>query len=79
MSAADELRAAAKVERDEWGDETDNYPVASAIHLALADWLDLTVETPAFRAFAEGQSGSHIGKNIRAALAVARAINGGAS
>jgi hypothetical protein len=40
MSATDELRTAAKVERDEWGDEIDSYPVASAIHLAVADLLD---------------------------------------
>lgn len=40
MNAADELRAAANDERDEWADETDSYPVSSAIHLALADLLD---------------------------------------
>lgn len=49
-----------------------------AVALAVADWLDLVAETPAFRAFAEGRAGSHVGKNIRAALAVARAYLRGA-
>lgn len=43
MSAA-RLREAAKVERRDWGGEENArlYPTASAIHLALADWLDLS-------------------------------------
>ena len=40
MNAADELRAAAKVERDDWGEWGGAYPKASAVHLALADLLE---------------------------------------
>ena len=45
-----------------------------AVALAVASWLELTAETPAFKAFAEGRAGSHVGKNIRSALVVARAL-----
>ena len=70
MSEYDELRAAARELRKQ---------ADGGFCPMLADWLDLTAETPAFRTFVVGQSGSHVGKNIRAALAVARAINGGTS
>jgi len=41
MSAA-ELRQAAQAERREWGGQQNvrNFPTSSAIHLALAAWLD---------------------------------------
>lgn len=39
---ADLLRRAAEVEREEWGGESNArmYPNGSALHLALANWLD---------------------------------------
>jgi len=47
--------------------------VSPVVGLALADWLDLTAETPAFDAFAAGRK-SHVARNISAALAVARTL-----
>lgn len=40
--SAELLRRAAEVEREEWGGETNArmYPNGSALHLALATWLD---------------------------------------
>lgn len=70
MSAA-ELRQAAEVERREWGGEQNarQFPTSSAIHLALADWLEHSA-----RQLAELEpSDSHPG------LIVARLINGDAS
>lgn len=77
------LRAAAAAERDEWGgtDDQRSYPKSSAIHLALADWLDFVADgrraldsiTPAIdasRMFCDTEA--H-------ALIVARAILAGAS
>ena len=45
--SADLLRQAADAERDEWGsaDTVRTYPKSSAIHLALADWLEATTCT----------------------------------
>ncbi|GAA3218061.1 hypothetical protein ACFP63_08730 [Oerskovia jenensis] len=45
--SADLLRRAAQVEREEWGGETNArmYPNRSALHLALANWLDAIAAT----------------------------------
>lgn len=75
MSAA-ELRKAAAEERREWGGDQNarNYPRSSAIHLALADWLDWTYD--------QGHSGDMDDNGCSEcapALEVARLINGGAA
>lgn len=69
MTFAAELRAAATYEREEWGGAYNArmWPDASALHLALAEWLDDTADfVPPIR-------------TADKALAVARAINGGAA
>ena len=85
MSTTDELRAAAKAERDEWADETASYPVASAIHLALADLLDAHAddwddwdEEEAAQCCGPDDVCFECGRN-KAVLALARAVNGGAT
>jgi hypothetical protein len=80
-TAALELRAAAKVERDDWGESTRSYPKASAVHLALADLLDAHADD-----WDDGPDDCcglddacfECHRN-KAVLRVARAINGGAS
>jgi len=68
VTFADELRAAATQERDEWGGWANH----AAIHLALANWLDHTAS------LIEGNSGSIEGiQSSGMALLTARAINGG--
>ena len=71
--AAEELRRAASAERMEWGGKTNakNYPRSSAIHLALADWLEWTYD--------QGHSGDMDDNGCdecAPALTVARLING---
>ena len=78
MNFADELRAAATQERNDWtdcgGHEDGSYPNEPAIHLALANWLDHTAS------LIEGNKGAIEGVQSSAlALVTARAINGGAS
>ena len=74
MNFAAELRAAAMTERDEWDVETCRklLPQETAVHLALADWLDHTA------ALIEGNKGAIEGtQSSGMALLTARAINGG--
>jgi hypothetical protein len=68
--SADELRRAAEAERREWGGDLNArlWPSASALHLALADWLD----DAAARRYHTPTPPDH-------ALIVARLINGPAS
>jgi hypothetical protein len=87
MSAQKMLRDAAKAERDEWGSNESRrtYPISSAIHLAVADWLD----TAGADLWAHGPLHCAEGcmecdddlwmPHVRRALDVARAILGGAS
>jgi hypothetical protein len=70
VTFAMELRLAATQERDDWGGWTSPYPKASAVHLALADWLDHTAS------LVEGNSGAIEGVHSSGmALLTARAIN----
>ncbi len=74
MTFADELRAAATQQRADWGSPTwRRLPRReSAIHLALANWLDHTAS------LIEGNSGSIEGiQSSGMAILTARAINGG--
>jgi len=82
VNFADELRAAAMLERDEWPTPKDVGALIQAclchhcrdvaIHLALADWLDHTAS------LIEGNSGAIEGvQSSGMALLTARAINGG--
>ena len=76
MTFADELRAAARQERDEWDIVTCRklLPQETAIHLALANWLDHTAS------LIEGNKGAiECVQSSGMALVTARAINGGAS
>jgi uncharacterized protein (DUF934 family) len=76
MTFAAEMRAAARIERDEWDSETCRKlaPQETAIHLALADWLDHTA------ALIEGNKRRFEGtQSSGMALLTARAINDGAS
>lgn len=75
MNFAMELRLAATQERDDWGGWNGApYPKASAVHLALANWLDHTA------ALIEGNAGRFEGtQSSGMALLTARAINGGAT
>lgn len=79
--SAEELRQAAEAERREWGGEENTrlYPRSSAIHLALADWLDLVASTPNFDAWLGSALRGATADGARTALRVARLINGGAS
>ena len=82
MSSA-ELRQAAEAERAEWGGATNArlYPQASALHLALADWLD-TVGADIFaygppEPAAEAEEDDLLNPHLLHGLAIARLINGG--
>lgn len=78
-TSAAELRQAAEAERREWGGAQNVrcFPSSSAIHLALADWLDEAAgladafEDDPFFVKPPGQV-----RLLDKSLAVARAING---
>jgi hypothetical protein len=73
VTFAMELRLAATQERDDWAGWTRPYPKASAVHLAVAAWLDHTAS------LIEGNKGAIEGvQSSGMALVTARAINGGA-
>lgn len=74
--SANELRQAAETERAEWGGTQNarNYPRSSAIHLALADWLDQVADR------IEQLTTQNVPPSMRDhAERVARLINGGAA
>jgi hypothetical protein len=73
MSATSELRSAAWIERNVWDSETCRKlaPDDTAIHLAVADWLEEHIEDhSSYDCDTDGPC---------AGVRLARAINGGAS